>query len=658
MCGIAGIVSLDAGVRVEEDRLRRMRDALIHRGPDGTGLVVKGRVGLAHTRLAIIDVAGGEQPMSNEDGDVWVVFNGEIYNHADLRPGLEARGHRYRSRCDTETILHLYEEEGDRVVEQLQGMFAFAIWDRARQRLLLARDRLGIKPLYYAATDRELLFASEIKSLLAAGSVRPEFNEEVLPEFLSTRFISGEETFFRGVRKLLPGHVLTWSPGEPLHPRRYWQLPPPTTERSGGAASTPGDLRERLEAAVSRHLMSDVPLGVFLSGGIDSSALAALVARTAKEPVQTFAVGFTDREANELPYARLAAARIGAEHHEVTVTPSEFFRALPHALWHEDEPIAFPSSVPLYLLARLARDYVKVVLTGEGADELFLGYNRYRVTKWNARLGQPYWMAMPPAARRHVGRLVRALPAPVSRFARRTFLGLEPGIRDLYLENFAVFPVALQRRLLRRPELFEHRDPYVTELRYYEEAAGGLLDRISRTDLQTYLLELLMKQDQMSMAASIESRVPFLDDRLVEHVAAIPGDVKLPGWRTKVMFRAAVQDLVPPEILARPKMGFPVPVGRWFREGFASMVDEFVMGPRADARGYFNRSALHQMVTEHRSGRVTHADAIWLLVNLEIWLRIFCEGEAPGDVMHAVRFSHALTSRRSSVQRTQCASSG
>jgi asparagine synthase (glutamine-hydrolysing) len=300
---------------------------------------------------------------------------------------------------------------------------------------------------------------------------------------------------------------------------------------------------------------------------------------------------------------------------------------------------------------------VKVVLTGEGADELFLGYNRYRVTKWNARLGEPYWAAVPSAARRHLRRAVHALPSRISRYARRTFVGLEPGIRDLYLENFAVFPVSLQQRLLQHPDVFEDRDPYAEEVRCYEEASGGLLDRISRTDLQTYLPELLMKQDQMSMAASIESRVPFLDDRLVEHVAAIPGDVKLPGWQTKVLLRAAVQDLIPSAILTRPKMGFPVPVGRWFREGFAPVVNEFVLGPRADARGYFHRSALQQMVSEHRSGRVAHADALWLLVNLEIWLRIFCDGEDPGDVMDAVRLNDATTAR-SSVRRVQCASSG
>jgi asparagine synthase (glutamine-hydrolysing) len=653
MCGIAGIVARDPGARVDERRLARMRDALRHRGPDGSGLLVDGPVGLVHTRLAIVDVARGEQPMSNEAGDVWVTFNGEIYNHADLRPGLQAAGHRYRTRCDTETIVHLYEERGEDVVDALRGMFAFAIWDRPRQRLLLARDRLGIKPLYYRVDEHELLFASEIKALLAASGERPVFNDAVLPEFLSTRFVSGDETFFRGVRKLLPGHVLAWSPGEPPRPRRYWQLPDP---RPATAAPSAADLRERLEAAVSSHLMSDVPLGVFLSGGIDSSALAALAARATSEPLQTFAVGFAEADANELPYARLVANHIGARHREVTVTPESFFEALPHALWHEDEPMAFSSSVPLFLLARLAREHVKVVLTGEGADELFLGYNRYRVTRWNARLGQPYWAAMPAAARRAVRGAVRALPAPLARVARRSFLGLEPGIRGVYHENFAVFPLAAQERLLRRGR-FAGCDPYATQTAYFEEASGGLLDRLGRAELRSYLLELLMKQDQMSMASSIESRVPFLDDRLVEHVVALPGDVKLPGWKTKALLRAAVRDLLPPAILKRRKMGFPVPLGEWLRGPFASVVEEFVLGPRATARGYFDRAALRQLVAQHNSRRGSQTDALWLLVNLEIWQRIFVDGDAPGDVMHVLNPRRAVAAPQS-ADLASCAFSG
>jgi asparagine synthase (glutamine-hydrolysing) len=654
MCGIAGIVARHPGARVDERRLARMRDALRHRGPDGSGLLVDGPVGLAHTRLAIVDVARGEQPMSNEAGDVWVTFNGEIYNHADLRPGLEEKGHRYRTRCDTETIVHLYEERGDRAVEALRGMFAFAVWDRPRRRLLLARDRLGIKPLYYRVDDGELLFASEIKALLAASGARAEFDDAVLPEFLSTRFVSGEETFFRGVRKLLPGHVLTWSPGEPQTPRRYWQLPDPV---AGGAAPPARDLRERLEAAVSSHLMSDVPLGVFLSGGIDSSALAALAARQTSEPLQTFAVGFAEAEANELPYARLVATHIGATHREVMMTPESFFAALPHALWHEDEPMAFSSSVPLFSLARLARRHVKVVLTGEGADELFLGYNRYRVTRWNARLGRPYWALMPRAARRAVREAVRRLPAPLARVARRTFVGLEPGIRGVYHENFAVFPLALQQGLLRRRDLLEGRDPYATQAAYFDGASGGLLDRLGRAELQSYLHELLMKQDQMSMASSIESRVPFLDDRLVEHVVAMPGDVKLPRWQTKRLLRAAVRDLLPAPILERRKMGFPVPLGDWLRGRFAPVVDEFVLGPRAAARGYFDRAALGRFAAEHASGRESHTDALWLLVNLEIWQRIFMDGEAPGDVMQVVADRRAVAASPA-VDLASCAFSG
>jgi len=405
-------------------------------------------------------------------------------------------------------------------------------------------------------------------------------------------------------------------------------------------------VRRLLESATRSHLMSDVPLGVFLSGGLDSSALAAMVARAVKTRIQTFAVGFAEREANELEYARLVAKWIGSEHREVVVSPSEYFDALPHLVWHEDEPIAFSSSIPLYFVARLARDHVKVVLTGEGADELFLGYNRYRATLWNARLGRPYWALVPRTARRGVRHLVHALPRRARRFAGRSFMALEPGIRDLFLENFAVFGEPLQRQLLRRPELVDARDPYAEALRAYGAAGGGMLDRMSQADVQTYLVELLMKQDQMSMAASIESRVPFLDDHVVEHVAALPGWLKLHGVQTKAVLRSAVRDLIPPSILARRKMGFPVPVGRWLRDGFRPLVDEFVLGARAEARRFFDHAALRRLVDEHRAGWTAHGDRLWLLVNLEIWHRIFCDGERPADVMRAVspirsRFTYA-----------------
>ncbi len=637
MCGIVGIMKFDSRETVEETRLKRMRDALRHRGPDGEGLWIEGAVGLGHRRLAIVDVAGGRQPMANEDGTVWIAFNGEIYNHAALREELEAKGRRYRTRSDTETILHLYDEEGERCVERLQGMFAFALWDRVRKRLLLARDRLGIKPLYYAIANHELLFASEIKGILAAGSLKADFNTAILPEFLAAGFVSGEETFFHGIRKLQPGRVLSWSVSEGLTLRRYWQLPTEILNEHRSFEEEAAEVRERLTAAVRSHLMSDVPLGLFLSGGLDSSGLAALMAPMVKDPIRTFAVGFDDPAANELAYARLVADSVGAEHRDVTVSPKEFFRELPRLIWHEDEPIAFPSSIPLYFVSRLAREHVKVVLTGEGADELFLGYNRYRVTAWNERLGRFYWRHVPKAARERVGQLIHALPRPAARYAERTFLALPPDPRALFWENFSVFPTGLQQHLLENLTPLVERDPYAEELRSYQEGPGGMLERMSYADIQTYLVELLMKQDQMSMAASIESRVPFLDHRFVEYAAALPACVKLRGWQTKAVLRAALRDLVPRAVLTRRKMGFPVPVGRWFRGSFWPVVQEFVLGSRALQRGLFKPPFLTRLAEEHRAGLRDHGDRFWLFVNLEIWQRIFLDGEDPAAVMGAIK---------------------
>jgi asparagine synthase (glutamine-hydrolysing) len=634
MCGIVGIVNLDAREPVDESLLKRMRDVLRHRGPDGEGLWTEGRVGFGHRRLAIVDVATGHQPMANEDGSCWIVFNGEIYNHADLRPGLEAKGHRYRTRSDTETILHLYEEDGERCVERLQGMFAFALWDRGRERLLLARDRLGIKPLYYALTERELLFASEIKAILATGAVRPVLNEAIIPEFLAMRFVAGEETFFRGIQKLLPGRTLSWSPAEGVRQRRYWRVPIGVDDSRAGLAARAEDVRGRLEACVRSHLMSDVPLGLFLSGGLDSSGLAALMAPMVREPINTFAVGFAEPGANELEYARLAAAAVGARHREIVVTARDFFDALPRLVWHEDEPIAFASSVPLYFLSRLAREHVKVVLTGEGADELFMGYNRYRVTAWNARLGGAYHALFPAGARRAIRRLVPRLPRRLARPLQRSFLAVPTSPRELFYENFAIFPTHAQDRLLAE-SLRAGRDPYRTVLERYEAEPGTPLERMSRADLETYLVELLMKQDQMSMAASVESRVPFLDHMLVEHVVPIPSRYKLRGWRTKAVLRSALRGHVPPTILARRKMGFPVPVGAWLRGRFGPVLDDFVTGARAAGRRLFEPSELARLVEEHHAGLRDHGERLWLLVNLEVWARIFIDGEDVSSITMA-----------------------
>jgi asparagine synthase (glutamine-hydrolysing) len=625
VCGIAGIAGFDPRVPVDRERLLRMRDTLRHRGPDGEGVWIEGAVGLAHRRLAIVDPAGGAQPMASEDGAVWIVCNGEIYNHDELRPWLRARGHVFSTRCDTEVIVHLYEEEGERAVERLRGMFAFALWDRRRGRLLLARDRLGIKPLYYARTGREILFASEIKAILAAGGVRPALDETVLPEYLANRYVAGEGTFFRGIRKLLPGRTLTWSARDGVRQRRYWRVPAEVREAAPLEVEA-REVRRRLTGVVRQHLMSDVPVGLFLSGGIDSSGLLALMAPLADGPVRTFAVGFDEPGVNELRYARLAAAAAGAEHREVVVAPGDFFAALPRLVWHEDEPIAFPSSVPLYFVSRLARRHVKVVLTGEGADELFLGYNRYRVTAWNERLGGVYDRLLPASLRGGARRLVARLPRPIRRYLGRSFLALPPGPRARFFDNFAVFPLALQDRLLARGGPPDARDPYAEALRRFEQAPGGILERMSHADLQTYLVELLMKQDQMSMAASVESRVPFLDHRFVEHVAGLPGRCKLRGVTTKAVLREALRGLVPPPILERRKMGFPVPLGRWLRGPHRGIVDEYVLGERPLGRGLFRGEFLRRLVAEHDAGTADHGDRLWLLINLEIWQRVCLEG--------------------------------
>jgi asparagine synthase (glutamine-hydrolysing) len=629
MCGIAGILKLDPQETVDEARLKRMRDVLRHRGPDGEGLWINGPIGLGHRRLAIVDVVGGQQPMTNEDGSVWITYNGEIYNHAALRPILEAKGHRYQNRSDTETILHLYEEDGERCVEQLQGMFAFALWDTTHRRLLLARDRLGIKPLYYAVTDRELLFASEIKAILAAGPIRPELDPRVLPDLLATRYVAGEGTFYRGIRKLLPGHTLTWSVREGIRTRRYWRLPVALDDNPAGLRERAVDLEGRLERVVRSHLMSDVPLGLFLSGGLDSTGLAALMAPMVAERLRTFAVGFDDAATNELPYARLAAEAVGAQHHEVVVSPEDFLAALPRLVWHEDEPLAFPSSVALNFVSQLARPHVKVVLTGEGSDELFMGYNWYRVTAWNERLGRLYRVLAPAPVRAGVRRGIAHMPHPVARYARRSFLALGTGPRALFYENFAVFSAAERRALLLDRGLTEDVDPYREQLRCFDEHPGSTLDRMSHADLQTYLVELLMKQDQMSMAASIESRVPFLDHELVEHVVRTPDEFKIRGLTTKAILREALRNRVPQEILRRRKLGFPVPFGRWARERFAPFIRETILGPRARARGMFAPEPLARLVAEHEAGTANHADRLWLLLNLEIWQRIFLDGEEP-----------------------------
>ena len=637
MCGINGIAfSSRSGRQIDATVLKRMRDVITHRGPDDEGVYVDAGIGLGHRRLSIVDVAAGHQPMTNEDGSLYITYNGEIYNHADYRDELIERGHVYQTHCDTEAILHLYSEHGRDCVNYLRGMFAFAIWDRNKRELFIARDRLGVKPLYYVhAADGSLFFASEIKALLEARAVKPELNFAAFSDYLANHATSGEDTLFVGVKRLLPGHTLTWRDGA-IDIRKYWDVSFEKRPNEGRSDKDYiADWGELFRKSVELRLMADVPLGMFLSGGIDSSAIAAVMSTLVDEPIKTFSVAFAEREANELEYARLIAQTFKTDHHEVVVSPEQFFAALPKLIWHEDEPLAHPSSVALYFVSHLASQHVKVVLTGEGSDELMAGYARYRKTILNLALGERYNRMIPTGVRNLVRKQLAGMTGSKLRLKlRRTFLNLPPDIESIYFDNFAVFSRSLQEQLL-TPETMAQMggiDPYAGVREVLEQTdAQSLLDRLLYADIKTYLHELLMKQDQMSMAASVESRVPFLDHKLVEFTSSLPERLKLRGWTTKYVLRQSMKGFLPTAILDRPKMGFPVPIGAWFRGAYTPVLDEYVLSERAAARGLFDAKFVRALVTQHQQGQANHSERLWALVNLEMWFRRFIDGEAGSD---------------------------
>jgi asparagine synthase (glutamine-hydrolysing) len=637
MCGICGIVIPDGSSRsIDEAAFVRLRDTISHRGPDGFGVFMEHGVALGHRRLSIVDVAHGQQPMASDDGALQLVYNGEVFNHPTLMARLQAEGVQYRTHCDTETVIRIFERAGEAAPEELRGMFAFAVWDRRSRTLTLARDRFGVKPMYYALLDDgTLLFASEMNAILASGMVPAAIREDALPDYLANHATTGEGTLLAGIKRLLPGHTLVWQNGA-VRTRRYWDLRfEAEAEDTRPDEELIAEYGERLKDAVRMRLMADVPLGAFLSGGIDSAAITALMSQLVDEPIKTFSVGFAEREANELEYARIVAKKFATDHHEVLVTPEQFFEALPTLVWHEDEPIAHPSSVALNFVSRLAAERVKVVLTGEGSDETLAGYGRYTKTIMNMRLGGAYHSATPSAFRSLVRHGIEALPASRTRQrALRTFLARPATLEALYLDNFAVFSREQQRGLL-APALrrrLTSEDPYATATQLMAGSdAKTVLDRLLYVDTKTYLHELLMKQDQMSMAASIESRVPFLDHPLVEFTARLPERLKLRGRTTKFILREAMKDILPAEILTRGKMGFPVPIGAWFRGQYRGIVDELVLSPRALARGLFEPSAIRSLVARHASGE-DHSERLWSLVNLEIWHRVVVEGEPAGQL--------------------------
>jgi asparagine synthase (glutamine-hydrolysing) len=629
VCGIAGIIASD-GLNDDDVVLGvRMRDVLTHRGPDGAGLHSDTHGVLVHRRLSIVDVAGGHQPLSNEDATVWVTYNGEIYNHADVRSTLESAGHRYRTKSDTETIVHAYEQWGDDCVHHFRGMFAFAIWDGPRRRLLLVRDRLGVKPLYWARAGNRLLFASEIKAILASGLIAAQPNETVISEVLATRSTAGTETLFRGIYKLLPGHRLVCQDGN-VHVDQYWDLPldgPDPALDEVGDERLIEEFRDLLQESVRLRLMADVPLGMFLSGGIDSSAVAALMAREVNRPIETFSVAFADRAFSELGYSREVARAVGARSHEVVIDDRDFFSALPRLVWHEDEPIAHPSSVPLHFVSMMASQHVKVVLTGEGSDELLAGYGKYPRALLNWRAGGIYERLVPSAVRSLMaGTVVPRIPGTIGRYARRSFLAMPRRADAMFLDNFAGMPLHQQRELLGTGRITG--DAYAPSLEYFTRVNGanGMLGRLLYTDVKTYLVELLMKQDQMSMSASIESRVPFLDHKLVEFAARLPERLKLRGFTTKRILREAMRGVLPELILTRRKMGFPVPFAQWMRGNWSTVAEDVLLDRRTRERGLVNTSAVAALLRDHREQRRNGGDAIWALLNLELWYRTFIDG--------------------------------
>ncbi len=630
MCGINGIAfSPNSKRQINERVLRAMRDSVTHRGPDDEGIFIDGRIGFGHRRLSIVDVAHGHQPMFNQEKSCVIIYNGEVYNHADHRAGLIEKGYKFETHCDTETILHLYEEYGEQCVEHLRGMFAFAVWDKRKNELFIARDRLGVKPLYYVHdAEGNLFFGSEIKTLLEAGATKAEINFNALPDQLANHGTSHDETLFKNVKRLLPGHTLSWKDGK-IKTEKYWDVNFEPKHAETSDEDFINEWRELFKESVRLRLMADVPLGMFLSGGIDSSAICAVMAQMVDEPIKTFSVGFKEREANEFEYARIVSRKFKTDHHEITITPRQFFDELPNLIWHEDEPLGFIASVPLYFVSRLAQQHVKVVLTGEGSDEILAGYGRYARTLQLLQYGEKYESFTPSFVRSAVKTGVATLPGSLNKKLTRTFLTRNSDIENLFFDNFAIFTKAHQEKLLsdETKAKIAEKNPYHFQNDFIEKTdAKNLLDKLLYADTKTYLHELLMKQDQMSMAASIESRVPFLDHKLVEFTAKMPTKMKLRGRETKWILREAMKDVLPEEILTRPKMGFPVPVGNWFRNEFRHIVEENVLSERALNRRIFNADFVRQIVNEHNAG-ANYDERLWFLVNFEMWQRRFIDGE-------------------------------
>lgn len=627
MCGIVGVYHYGRGQAVEAALLDRMNSLLVHRGPDDAGTHLEGRVGLAMRRLSIIDISSGHQPMGNEDGTVWVTCNGEIYNFRELREELEGKGHPFKTRSDTEVILHLYEEMGPECVRRLRGMFAFALWDRRAERLLLARDRIGKKPLVYTLGDGRLAWASEIRSLLELPGISREIAPEAIDLYLGLQYIPSPWTIYKSIRKLPPAHRLVFEKGR-ARIERYWELPEPGAKLHLSFNEAVEAVREKLREATRLRMVADVPLGAFLSGGLDSSCVVALMSEVSERPVQTFSIGFEEEAFSELPYAREVARRYATQHTEFIVKP-EMAKVLPLLAWHYGEPYADSSALPSYYVARETRRHVTVALNGDGGDENFAGYLRYLAMQL-----ERYWASLPGPVRRLAETLVRLVPedqAPLGILWRvKRFIDsmAVPTLAERYFGTLCYFTEGERAKLYTdafRASLGPSSGKPVAYLQQALDRAAGAdeLNRWMRVDFHTYLPECLMvKMDIATMANSLEARSPFLDQEFVELVARLPGRFKLRGLRergTKHLLKEAFRDRLPPRVYGRGKQGFGVPQGSWFRNELKGYWEEHVLSERALSRGYFREEALRGLWSKHQSGRRDYGYHLWALLMLELW---------------------------------------
>jgi asparagine synthase (glutamine-hydrolysing) len=625
MCGIAGFISKekDSPVAERAARLDAMCRVITHRGPDEQGAVVLGRAALGMRRLSIIDLKSGQQPIYSEDGNLAIVFNGEIYNYRELKTDLERRGHRFKTNSDTETIVHAFEEFGADCLRHLRGMFAFAVWNKRDESLFVARDRVGKKPLFYAVTKSgDFVFGSELKVLLAHGEIEPEIDLAALDAYLTFGYVPEEFCIFKNVRKLAAGAFLIYENGR-IKTEKYWDFPYKKIETAKTEAEYVEILRAKLREAVAVRLISEVPLGAFLSGGVDSSSIVAMMAQLSDRPVKTFSIGFNEDTFNELKFARLAAKHFRTEHHEFVVTP-DLVETVDELVWHFDEPFADPSSLPTFMVAKMAREFVTVVLSGDGGDELFAGYTRYAVEQRRKGLEN-----LPAFVRRSLRRASAWLPHG---FRGKNYLynvSLDPTAR--YVDNLSHFN-RVRRRALYSAEFSEKLNGgFGAGEKIFREiaeslATGNPVDNLLYLDSKTYLPgDILTKVDRMTMAASLEARAPLLDQELIETVAQIPAEFKMRGAETKYIFKKALEGIVPPEILYRPKQGFGVPINEWINSQLRERIDETLREKRSLERGYFDRSYIQTLLDEHRRNRRDHSYSLWILYVLELWHRRFLD---------------------------------